>query len=139
MAQPVQAANKVQWNDLEINTLLDYLIINRAQGSDGGNFPQETYNKGATLLNADDKLESDGLLKAGKKLKKTLCGIEMYYNQSGCHWDNNTGASIEGVDTGVVWKAYIDQECHASMCPFQNKSWVFYDIRKKNAAKYAIA
>ncbi|KAG0698123.1 hypothetical protein DFH29DRAFT_1003090 [Suillus ampliporus] len=127
MAQPAQATNKVQWNDLEINALLDYLIIHRAEGGDGGNFPQETFNKGAAFLNADEKLESVGLLKTGKKLKKTFCGIETYRNQSGCHWDNNTGASIEGTDAGVVWKAYVDQQCHASVRPFWNKGWVFYD------------
>ncbi|KAG2118486.1 hypothetical protein DEU56DRAFT_747565, partial [Suillus clintonianus] len=134
MAQPVQFADKAHWNDLEIHALLDYLVLNRAQGGDGGNFPQETYNKAAVLLNADETLESVGALKTGKKvktkwtsLKKSFSGIETYRNQSGCHWDKDTGASIEGTDAGVVWKAYVEPQSHSSMRPFRNKGWVFYD------------
>jgi hypothetical protein len=78
MAQPVQFADKAHWNDLEIHALLDYLVLNRAQGGDGGNFPQETYNKAAVLLNADETLESVGALKTGKKVKTKWTSVICY-------------------------------------------------------------
>ncbi|KAG1868309.1 hypothetical protein DFJ58DRAFT_723563 [Suillus subalutaceus] len=110
MAQPEitqTAANnlkpKAQWQDSEVDILLQHFIQNHAVIGNGGNFSGPTFNSAATAINSDETIQTMGPPKMGNMvktkwttLKKIFNQIEAYCNVSGFHWDNVRGAGIEG-------------------------------------------
>ncbi|KAG1802503.1 uncharacterized protein BJ212DRAFT_1285711 [Suillus subaureus] len=115
MAQPeVNApcqpkAPSVHWNEDDIATLIDYLYEHRSQAEGGGNFKQQVLENAAVFINTHEPLQAkqSGALKTAKALKATFNSIEKYRNQTGVHWDNETGAGIKGSAADAVWKSYL--------------------------------
>ncbi|KAG1820577.1 uncharacterized protein BJ212DRAFT_1297943 [Suillus subaureus] len=132
MAQPeVNApcqpkAPSVHWNEDDIATLIDYLYEHHSQAEGGGNFKQQVLENAAVFINTHKPLQAkqSGALKTAKAvqskwtlLKATFNSIEKYCNQTGVHWDNETGAGIKGSVADAV-----NQPMHS----FHNKGWEHY-------------
>lgn len=84
--QESQAGGKAQWNDDEVDFVLDYLIDNQAKGGDGGNFKKETTNNAAAALNSSGVSMARGPLKTGSMVKtkwSTVCYLD--YDRSYIH------------------------------------------------------
>ncbi|KAG1823523.1 uncharacterized protein BJ212DRAFT_1476396 [Suillus subaureus] len=142
MAQPeVNAphqpkAPSVHWNEDDIATLIDYLYEHRSQAEGGGNFKQQVLENAAVFINTHEPLQAkqSGALKTAKAvrskwtlLKATFNSIEKYCNQTGVHWDNETGAGIEGSVADAVWKSYLAVKVNQPMHSFRNKGWEHYE------------
>ncbi|KAG2357389.1 hypothetical protein BDR07DRAFT_1297909 [Suillus spraguei] len=105
-----------QWNDGETAALVNYLYDHRSEAEGAGNFKQQVLSSAAEYINNHETLQSTwaGPLKTAKStqnkwtsLKNTFHAIEKYRNQTGVHWDNETGAGIEGPAAVTVWTSYI--------------------------------
>jgi len=77
------------------------------------------------------------------QFRKTFTEIEEYRQRSGCHWDNDLGAGIEGEDASSVFKDYVKVcslyssplfmtnlalQTHPHMRHFNNKGWEYYHL-----------
>ncbi|KAG1719998.1 hypothetical protein EDD22DRAFT_962965 [Suillus occidentalis] len=98
-APPQFKAPPAQWNDGETVALVDYLYDHRSEAEGAGNFKQQ--------------------------LKNTFHAIEKYRNQTGVHWDNESGAGIDGPVAAAIWTLYI--KSNNLMRPFCNKGWEHYE------------
>ncbi|KAG1822056.1 uncharacterized protein BJ212DRAFT_1477885 [Suillus subaureus] len=142
MAQPeVNApcqpkAPSVHWNEDNIATLIDYLYEHHSQAEGGGNFKQQVLENAAVFINTHEPLQAkqSGALKTAKAvqskwtlLKATFNSIEKYCNQTGVHWDNETGAGIEESAADAVWKSYLAVKVNQPMHSFCNKGWEHYE------------
>ncbi|KAG2370329.1 hypothetical protein BDR07DRAFT_1370871 [Suillus spraguei] len=84
---------KAQWNFDEINTLLTYLISVKSSMA-GVTFKEATFNE-ATQQIASKR--THGLPKTGA-------------HRSGCHWDDEHGANINGPAAEAVWEEIISKK-----------------------------
>ncbi|KAG1831729.1 hypothetical protein EV424DRAFT_1314042, partial [Suillus variegatus] len=131
---PQSKAPPAQWNDAETAALVDYLYNHRSEAEGGGNFKQQVFSSAAEYINNHEMLQSTqaGPLKTAKStrnkwtsLKNTFHAIEKYRNQTGVHWDNETGGGIEGPSAATVWTSYT--KANNLMRPFCNKGWEHYE------------
>ncbi|KAG2340585.1 hypothetical protein BDR05DRAFT_950309 [Suillus weaverae] len=90
MAQP-------EWNDGETAALVDYLDDHHSEAEEAGNFKQQVLTSAAEHINNNETLQSTSQIHV----------IEKYHNQTGVHWDNETGTGIEGPAAAAVWTLYI--------------------------------
>ncbi|KAG1744789.1 hypothetical protein EDB19DRAFT_1617620, partial [Suillus lakei] len=94
---------KAQWNPAEIDTFLTYLISVKSTIA-GMNFKDSTYNAAAQQIASK---QTYGPPKTGAQCRNkwgshVYNAIKVYHNKSGCHWDNERGANIEGPATENV-------------------------------------
>ncbi|KAJ6537448.1 hypothetical protein DFH09DRAFT_861195, partial [Mycena vulgaris] len=116
---------KAHWSDADEDRLLKFLVEQKAAAGDGCNFPMKIFNAAVPLIN-------EHLTRGGPKTAKSCQGkfsgckkifrvIQDVQKQSGFHWDNGTGASID-VASASAWEAYIKRAPEAM--PFRNSGWV---------------
>ncbi|KAG1721645.1 hypothetical protein EDB19DRAFT_1917172 [Suillus lakei] len=118
-----QAQPKAQWNPIEINSFLTYLISVKSAMA-GTSFKKVTYNEAAKSI---ESLRTVGPVKTGAHcmnkwgmLKQIYNAIESYrHHKSGCHWDNECGANIEGPATEAVWEEYVSRKPNFPMKSFK--------------------
>ncbi|KAG1876150.1 hypothetical protein C8R48DRAFT_553288, partial [Suillus tomentosus] len=124
------------WNDVETVTLVDYLYDHRSEAEGAGNFKQQVLGSAAEFINNHEALQSThaGPLKTAKStrnkwtsLKNIFHAIEKYRNQTGVHWDNETGAGIEGTAAAAVWTSADFCQANNLMRPFRNRGWEHYE------------
>ncbi|KAG2103074.1 uncharacterized protein F5147DRAFT_580616, partial [Suillus discolor] len=121
---------KAQWEDAEVDAFLDYLISQRSKLA-GTNFKEPTCNEASLKIAG---LKKSGPVKMASHckvkwagLKSTYNAIEKYCNRSGCHWDRDRGASIQGeAAVESVWSEFIQASSGKSMKLFKNTGWRFY-------------
>ncbi|KAG1719401.1 hypothetical protein EDB19DRAFT_1836763 [Suillus lakei] len=102
---------KAQWNEAEVDALLDYLITQKSKIA-GTTFKDEVFNEASNMITG---MGTYGPSKTGPQckmkwasLKQTHNAIERYHNnQSGCHWDNVNGANIQGEVVEVQWGQFL--------------------------------
>ncbi|KAG2095757.1 hypothetical protein BD769DRAFT_1369731, partial [Suillus cothurnatus] len=102
------------WTDTETDQLLIYLFNNRDKVGDTSNFKDMTYNGAAEaiavyLQHGPQKTGAMCKTKWGS-LKQTYNAIQKYCQLSGVHWDNVTGANIQGEAATSVWNEYISKK-----------------------------
>jgi len=56
------------------------------------------------------------------QFQKTFTEIEEYQQRSGCHWDNDLGAEIEGEDASSIFKDYV-KVCSLYSSPLFMTNW----------------
>ncbi|KAJ7461180.1 hypothetical protein FB451DRAFT_1562992 [Mycena latifolia] len=118
-----ETKQKAQWTFSDEDVLLVHLDKNKAS-ADGAGFKMTIFNAAVTPVNKN--LTRGGLKTAkscqGKftQLKRTFRVIQDIQKQSGFHWDNDTGASID-VASASAWGAYIKRAPEAK--PFRNSGW----------------
>ncbi|KAG0692149.1 hypothetical protein DFH29DRAFT_779771, partial [Suillus ampliporus] len=100
------------WNPNEIDAFLAYLISVKSTLA-GMGFKETTFNEAAKHI---ESKRTHGPVKTGVHcknkwilLKQTYNVIETYRNRSGCHWDNERGANIQGPAAEAVWEEYISR------------------------------
>ncbi|KAG2147922.1 hypothetical protein DEU56DRAFT_730559 [Suillus clintonianus] len=109
-----QAQPKAQWNPNEIDSFLTYLISVKSAMA-GTSFKEVTFNEAAKYI---ESLRTAGPVKTGAHcknkwamLKQTYNAIKSYqHHKSGCHWDNERGANIQGPAAEVVWEEYVSRK-----------------------------
>ncbi|KAG1831455.1 hypothetical protein DFJ58DRAFT_736613 [Suillus subalutaceus] len=70
----------------------------------------------------------DHLVSNKSELRGIYREIQNYHNVSGAHWDNTRGAGIEGRTALEVFNNYVTSSTsRASMQPFANSGWIYYD------------
>ncbi|KAG2365906.1 hypothetical protein BDR07DRAFT_1373982 [Suillus spraguei] len=104
---------KAQWNFDEIDTLLTYLISVKSSMA-GVTLKEATFNE-ATQQIASKR--THGLPKTGAQcknkwtsLKLTYHTILAYHSRSGCHWDDEHGANINGPAAEAVWEEIVSKK-----------------------------
>ncbi|KAG1747501.1 hypothetical protein EDD22DRAFT_739141, partial [Suillus occidentalis] len=93
---------KANWNDAEIEAMLNYLILHRSKLADT-TFKMSTFNEAAADIGTKN-LRTQGPVKIGVHCKtKWNAGaynqINKYLQKSGVHWDPTLGANIQGTAT----------------------------------------
>ncbi|KAG1770153.1 hypothetical protein EV702DRAFT_1202565 [Suillus placidus] len=131
MAQEPSHTDRAVWTDTETDQLVLYLFNNRAQVYDTSNFKDVTYNAAAEaisqyLQNGPKKTGTMCKTKWGS-LKQTYQAIQKYHQQSGVHWDNVTGANIQGEGATSVWNKYIPKKGNLPMRSFHVSGWRHYE------------
>ncbi|KAG2029458.1 hypothetical protein BDR03DRAFT_840066, partial [Suillus americanus] len=96
----------------------------------GASFKDTTYNQAAIEITSK---QTHGPPKTGEQckskwgtLKTTFQAIQAYRSKSGCHWDDEHWANIEGPTAEAVWKEYVSKKSNSPMKPFKNNGWPFY-------------
>ncbi|KAG1753363.1 hypothetical protein EDB19DRAFT_1903020 [Suillus lakei] len=125
-----QAQPKVQWNPIEIDSFLTYLISVKSAMA-GTSFKKVTYNEAVKYI---ESLRTVGPVKTGAHcmnkwgmLKQIYNAIESYrHHKSGCHWDNEHGANIEGPAAEAVWEEYVSRKPNFPMKSFKNCGWPYH-------------
>ncbi|KAG2369307.1 hypothetical protein BDR07DRAFT_1267752 [Suillus spraguei] len=102
---------KAQWNFDEINTLLTYLILVKSLMA-GVTFKEATFNEAAQQIMSK---RTHGLLKTRAQCKNkwtllTYHAILAYRSRSGCHWDDEHGANINGPAAEAVWEEIVSKK-----------------------------
>ncbi|KAG1888101.1 hypothetical protein F4604DRAFT_1916016 [Suillus subluteus] len=139
--------------------MLTYLITEKSSLA-GATFKDTIYNQAAISITSK---RTHGPPKTGEQcktkwgtLKTTFQAIQVYCSKSGCHWNDEHGANIEGPAAEAVWKEYVGKKLCANialiftetdalqfnspMKPFKNNSWPFYSkmdqiLPEKSAAQ----
>jgi hypothetical protein len=113
------------WTPAEETALVDFLVDNRADAGDGGNFKKATFQKASNHL---APLLGSGAAKGVKSCQNKWAAFRRLYKViraiqevSGWHWDDQTGASITSA-TSSSWDDYVKK--HPAAKPFRNKGWV---------------
>ncbi|KAJ6499791.1 hypothetical protein DFH09DRAFT_1336428 [Mycena vulgaris] len=120
-----QKPENAHWSRLDVETMLKYLVENKAAAGEGCNFKVTTYQKLLPIINAvlsrgAPKTVKSCQNKFNNDLKKKFRVIQDIQGQSGFHWDNVTGASID-VASSPAWDTYIKRAPDAK--PFRNRGW----------------
>ncbi|KAG1723797.1 hypothetical protein EDB19DRAFT_1915908 [Suillus lakei] len=122
---------KAQWNEAEVDALLDYLITQKSKIA-GTTFKDEVFNEALNMITG---MGTYGPSKTGPQcktkwasLKQTHNAIERYHNnRSGCHWDNVNGANIQGEAVEVQWGQFLSASvANKAMRFFKNTGWRFW-------------
>jgi len=133
------------WTPREEAALVDFLVENKAEAGDGGNFKNVTFQRAAlsiaplhergalkTVKSCQNKYAAVSLLisflsyldyriaEQKIKFRKVYCIICAIQLVSGWAWDDGTGASIT-VDSASSWEDYVKK--HPEAKPFWNKGW----------------
>ncbi|KAG2130567.1 hypothetical protein BD769DRAFT_1355554, partial [Suillus cothurnatus] len=100
--------------DTGTDQLLIYLFNNQDKIGDTSNLKDVTYNGAAEAISV---YLQHGPQKTGAMCKtkwgSTYNTIQKYRQLSGVHWDNVTGANIQGEAATSVWNEYISKKvCH---------------------------
>ncbi|KAG2344203.1 hypothetical protein BDR05DRAFT_999357 [Suillus weaverae] len=74
-----------------------------------------------------------------KELKFVYNTIEAYHNKSGCHWDNNCGANIEGSSTEAVWDEYVSKKTNVLLKPFKTIGWPYFSMMEQILPRHSSA
>ncbi|KAG1836443.1 hypothetical protein DFJ58DRAFT_734972 [Suillus subalutaceus] len=69
---------KAQWQDSEVDILLQHFIWNHAAIGDGGNFSGPTFNSAATAINSDETIQTMGPPKTGNMVKTKWTALKKY-------------------------------------------------------------
>ncbi|KAG1863202.1 hypothetical protein DFJ58DRAFT_725099 [Suillus subalutaceus] len=138
---------KAQWGFDEIDAMLTYLIMEKSSLA-GVTFKDTIYNQAAIEIASK---RTHGPPKTGEQckskwgmLKTTFQAIRTYHSKSGCHWDDEHGANIDGPAAEAVWKEYVGKKSNSPMKPFKNNGWPFYSkmdqiLPEKSAAQGTVA
>ncbi|KAG1803051.1 hypothetical protein EV424DRAFT_1351628 [Suillus variegatus] len=133
---------KAHWEDAEVDAFLDYLISQRSKLA-GTNFKEATYSETALKIAG---LKKSGPVKTASHcrvkwagLKSTYNTIEKYRNRSGCHWDSDHGASIQGEAAESVWSEFVQSSSGKSMKSFKNTGWRFHSKMEQILPSNSIA
>ncbi|KAG1734542.1 hypothetical protein EDD22DRAFT_787879, partial [Suillus occidentalis] len=126
---------KAQWNEAEVDALLDYLITQKSKIA-GTTFKDEVFNEASNIIAG---MGTYGSSKTGPQCKTkwaSVCthnAIERYRNnRSGCHWDNVNGANIQGEAAEAQYvNMFRDLQllltfCFEAMRFFKNTGWRFW-------------
>ncbi|KAG2740212.1 hypothetical protein P692DRAFT_20753665, partial [Suillus brevipes Sb2] len=122
---------KAQWNEAEVDALLDYLITQKSKIA-GTTFKDEVFNEASNIIAG---MGTYGSSKTGPQcktkwalLKQTHNAIEQYHNnQSGCHWDNVNGANIQEEAAEAQWGQFLSASvANKAMRFFKNTGWRFW-------------
>ncbi|KAJ7251089.1 hypothetical protein C8J57DRAFT_1723351 [Mycena rebaudengoi] len=112
------------WTFKDEQILLKHLIDNKASPEPGGGFKMTFFHSAVPKVN---KSVSRGAAKTAKSchgkfasLKKIFRIVQDIQQQSGFHWSNDTGASID-VASSPAWEAYLKRAPNAKQ--FRNKGW----------------
>ncbi|KAG2337271.1 hypothetical protein BDR05DRAFT_952723, partial [Suillus weaverae] len=125
---------KAQWNSAKIEAFLTYLISVKSTMA-GTNFKEVTFNAAAQEIASK---QTSGPPKTGAQcknkwgsLKLVYNAIEAYCNKSGCHWDNNHRANIEGSSAEAVWDEYVSKKTNALLKPFKTIGWPYFSMMEQ--------
>ncbi|KAG1874754.1 hypothetical protein DFJ58DRAFT_721749 [Suillus subalutaceus] len=69
---------KAQWQDSEVDILLQHFIQNHAAIGDSGNFSGPTFNSAATAINSDETIQTMGPPKTGNMVKTKWTALKKY-------------------------------------------------------------
>ncbi|KAG2354770.1 hypothetical protein BDR07DRAFT_1494125 [Suillus spraguei] len=107
---------KAQWNDVEVDALLDYLISQKSKIAAIEIAGLGTHGPAKTGVQCKTKWQS---------LKQVYNAIDRCRNnRSGCHWDNSAGANIQGEAAEAQWAQFINSSsANKVMKPFKNSGW----------------
>jgi hypothetical protein len=107
--------------------LVDFLVDNKAEAGDGGNFKKATFQRATTSI---APLHERGPVKTVKgcqnkwsSFRKLYRVIRAIQEVSGWVWDDKTGASITP-HTASSWEDYVKH--HPEAKPFRNKGWCHF-------------
>ncbi|KAG2067664.1 hypothetical protein BDR04DRAFT_837473 [Suillus decipiens] len=96
----------------------------------GVTFKEVTFNEAAQQIMSK---QAHGLPKTGAQcknkwtlLKLTYHAILAYCSRSGCHWDDEHGANINGPAAETVWEEIVSKKSNIHLKPFKNSGWPFY-------------
>ncbi|KJA25659.1 hypothetical protein HYPSUDRAFT_134332 [Hypholoma sublateritium FD-334 SS-4] len=113
------------WTLAEEATLLDFLVENKAEAGDGGNFKQVMFQQAIESIKPLFKCRASKTMKSCqnkwamfRKIYRVICAIKTV---SGWVWDDETGASINP-NMASSWDDYVNK--HPEAKPFHNKGWV---------------
>ncbi|KAG2345294.1 hypothetical protein BDR05DRAFT_880551, partial [Suillus weaverae] len=129
---------KAQWNSAEIEAFLTYLILVKSTMA-GTNFKEVTFNAAAQEITSK---RTSGPPKTGAQCKNkwgslVYNAIEAYRNKSGCHWDNNRGANIEGSSAEAIWddllglSLTISLQTNVLLKPFKTIGWPYFSMMEQ--------
>ncbi|KAG0698590.1 hypothetical protein DFH29DRAFT_1002677 [Suillus ampliporus] len=142
MAQKGPQQPKAQWNSDEIDAFLSYLISAKSTMA-GTNFKDTTFNEAAQHIASK---RTHGPLKSGAQcgnkwgsLKLTYNAIKAYHSKSGCHWDNEHGANIEGPAAEAVWEEYIAKKSNAALKLFKTIGWSYHSKMEQILPRHSSA
>ncbi|KAG1733472.1 hypothetical protein EDB19DRAFT_1911607 [Suillus lakei] len=131
MAQELSHTDRVHWTETENDQLVLYLFNNQAQVCNTRNFKDATYNGAAEAIAPYLQIgpKKTGTMCKTKwgALKQTYNAIQKYCQQSGVHWDNVTGANIQGQGATTVWDEYISKKGNNAMRSFRVSGWRHYE------------
>ncbi|KAG0695325.1 hypothetical protein DFH29DRAFT_1005582 [Suillus ampliporus] len=123
-------AEKANWNDVETDALLEYLILHRSKLA-GTTFKTKRFNEAAAHLHTKN-LKTHGPMKTGAHcrnkwnlLKSRYNQINKYLQKLGVHWDPMVGAKIQGTATEEAWSDYVSKSLNSGMKQFKNE-WKYY-------------
>ncbi|KAG2052384.1 hypothetical protein BDR06DRAFT_887936, partial [Suillus hirtellus] len=95
----------------------------------GTNFKEPTFNEAALKI---ARFKKSGPVKTASHCKVKWAGvstynaIEKYCNRSGCHWDSDHGASIQGEAAESLSVSRQQSSTGKSMKSFKNTGWRFH-------------
>ncbi|KAG1724116.1 hypothetical protein EDD22DRAFT_853867 [Suillus occidentalis] len=122
---------KAQWNEAEVDALLDYLITQKSKIA-GTTFKDEVFNEASNIIAGMGTYGSSKTRPQCKmkwaSLKQTHNAIERYRNnQSGCHWDNVNRVNIQGEAAEAQWGQFLSASvANKAMRFFKNTGWRFW-------------
>jgi rubredoxin len=141
MTQGESRTEKANWNDAEIEAMLDYLILHRSKLA-GTTFKMSTFNEAAADIGTKN-LRTQGPPKTGahcrtkwnavsashttqpphhhtdlNQLKGAYNQINKYLQKSGVHWDPARGANNQGTAAEEAWSDYVSKQvCDHNQSP----------------------
>ncbi|KAG2365550.1 hypothetical protein BDR07DRAFT_1481166 [Suillus spraguei] len=125
MAQESSSSHtdRAVWTNTETDHFLLYLFNNQDKVGDTGNFKDLTYNGAAEAISEylQHGPQKTGVMCKTKwaSLKQTYNAIQKYCQQSGVHWNNTTGANIQGDAAASVWNEYVSKKGNSVMHLFR--------------------
>ncbi|KAG0691772.1 hypothetical protein DFH29DRAFT_883750 [Suillus ampliporus] len=105
-------AEKANWNDVETDALLEYLIC----------IDQKRFNEAAAHLHTKN-LKNSWPHEDRGTLQEQMELIEI--QKLGIHWDPVVGAKIQGTATEEAWSDYVSKSLNSGMKQFKNE-WKYY-------------
>ena len=121
-----------RWYPQEVDALVTYLHVHRAERADGGGFRENTFHAASQAIR---HLHVSGKIKDAKciatkwaavrppspihpistdkhstKLKATYNAIQTYRSKSGVHWDDEHGGNIQGAVATATWDEYMSRK-----------------------------
>ncbi|KAJ7255945.1 hypothetical protein C8J57DRAFT_1473077 [Mycena rebaudengoi] len=116
------------WTKDDTVALLDYLVLKKAQGEQGG-FKTVTFNGAATVV---EPLRTRGGPKTSKSCSQKYAALKKLWNivhhikgVSGWSWSDTKGVNVTPASQGT-WEAYVKKYPAAER--FQDKGWPYYDL-----------